>query len=219
MHIQKINEIIKSQILDNQLSDNVLHNLYIKSKSVKDKINYTRNILYKVGISKQKTNIIIKKLTNILIPPGTKSAIRGNLFNTLVAKELKKQINRSGYNKHVELFIEKKIPNISELHEIPDWYIKYNNNYLVGYNQYSLIGGGHQINRAGKYILDENLHQKLAINNIKLVCIIAENTTINSTKNKAFTIFDNGFTKKRLYYIGGIKEILHSFLITTKVII
>ena len=212
MLIDDINKHITDQILIfEELSDNSLHNLYIKSKSVQEKLNYTYDILTKASISKQKINFIIKKLTNILIPAGTKSSIRGNLFNKLISCELNKQIKRS--SKNIEFFIETKIPNTPELHEIPDWYIKYNNKYIVGYNQYSLIGGGHQINRASKYILDENIHIKLAKKNIKLVCIIAENTIIKSTKNKAFTIFNIGFSNNRLFYIGGIKNIINNLLL------
>ena len=191
------------------LDDKDLQNLYINSKSVKEKIEYTRTVLENANISKYKINTIIRKLTHILIPAGTKSTIRGNLFNKLVIKELIKQIKRLSNCKKYELHIEKKIPNTPELTEIPDWYIKYNKKYIVGYNQYSLIGGGHQMNRAGKYILDDRLHNTLASKNIYLVCIIAENVIIKSTKNKTYTIFDKGFTNDRLFYIGGIKNIFN----------
>ncbi len=54
--------------------------------------------------------------------------------------------------------------------EIPDWYIleKSTKKVIIGMNQLDLIGGGQQINRGYKYLID-NKHNTI---NSKLLCVI-----------------------------------------------
>jgi hypothetical protein len=198
----ELNKFIKEQYKElPELNDEYLIANYCKSKSVIKRNNLIKSILLDAGLSHSKCCEISRKLLiNVIVPPGTKSTIRGNRFNNIIAKELKK------YTKKLSLEIEVKHPMF---HEIPDWIISKNNKILVGFNQISLFGGGHQLNRGSKYILDESFHRKLNKANIKMVCIVKD-LPINKT-GKSRDILLKGIQKKRLYCIGGLKTMINNY--------
>ena len=71
---------------------------------------------------------------------------------------------------------------------------------LIGFNQLDLWSGGHQTNRASKYVKNDDFHEKYKKYNIKIISIICTKIEISSRKNKVFTLFKEGIEKQRLFY-------------------
>ena len=102
---------------------------------------------------------------------------------------------------------ERKTPFVNT-DEIPDWYIhdKFTNKTIVGMNQVDLWGGGHQTNRASKY-LDEKYNTR----NYKIICVVANETKVDNYKSKKYNIFNTGFKNDTLCYLGNLKNIVKRF--------
>lgn len=194
---------IKEQYKDlPNLTDDMLIADYYKTKSVKKQLDNIKKVLEEYKISHVNCCKIAKKL--LVIPPGTKSHIRGCKFNDIISIEIKKSIKRLKLN--LDFKLEKKHDSF---HEIPDWIISNDKKTLVGYNQISLFGGGHQLNRGSKYILDDTLHKKLNKKRIKMVCIVKD--IPKSKKGKSYDILLKGIEKKRIYCIGGIQKLIKEY--------
>jgi hypothetical protein len=154
-----INKIIKEQICYDtieQLKDDNLLNEYLECDSVKESIETLVNVLKEVKLNDDIIDTIKNKYIMKLIPAGTKGVIRGNKFNQFV----KQNIENLKLDKEIyEVEFEKKCDDL-ETSEKPDWYIKnkINGKIIIGMNQLDLWSGGHQSNRASKYLIDTNLH-------------------------------------------------------------
>ena len=147
----RINKEICYETL-NKLQDSSLLDEYKKCKSVQNEINKLELILEKNNIDINTRKLILNEYLLELIPPGTKGVIRGNKFNSIVKdtiNNLKLDDNR------FDIYFEKKCELILTS-EIPDWYIleKSTNKIIIGMNQLDLIGGGQQLNRGYKYLID-----------------------------------------------------------------
>lgn len=184
-----------------ELTDSKLMNEYKECNSVKNEIKKLENILEKYN-DKDKTQKIIDDYLPNLIPPGTKGVIRGNKFNKLV----KQHITKIGLDtERFEICFEKKC----EFHvttEIPVWYIleKKTNKIIIGMNQLDLWRGGHQLNRASKY-LENNKHNN---SNSKLLCVVCNEIQLKNKKNKIYNLFDIGFNNNTLSYLNNIQNII-----------
>ena len=189
----------------NSLKDKNLLKEYLKTKSVKIKINNLKKLLIKYKINKNKRKLIINDYIYELIPPGTKSYIRGNKFNNIVKENIQK-INLD--NNRFEVCFEKQF-NSNIISEIPDWYIfdKLNNKLLLGMNQLDFFKGGHQINRGSKYLIN-NIHNN---NKSKLLCVIANKIQLKSINNKIFTLFKIGYNNNTLCYLNNINNIIKDY--------
>ena len=104
---------------------------------------------------------------------------------------------------------EKKCEDI-ETSEIPDWYIKNikNNKVIIGMNQLDLWGGGQQINRGSKYLIDCKFNN----DKTKLLCVVCNEIKFKNKKNKAFNFFDIGFKNDTLCYLNTLETIIKKFL-------
>jgi len=198
--LNELNERINNEFnyhIIKSLSDKALLDRFLQSDSVKTRINELTEILQEENISDDIITNIINKYITKLIPPGTKGVIRGNVFNQIIQDFIK---NLNLNSRQFTINFEKKHP-LYNGDEIPDWYINdtYNNKVLIGMNQLDLWSGGAQTNRASKYILQ---HQNT--DNIKLVCVIYKYIQIKSTTNKLYKIFNSGYNKDILCYIGGL---------------
>lgn len=208
--ISAINARIRDEICINsinQLKDENLINEYKQTKSVRAEILKLNNILASHKIDETTRNSIIAEYIAELIPPGTKGAIRGVKFNTIV----KQFISSLNLDPNVfEIAFEKKPTNVT-ISEIPDWYIlnKSNNRLLIGMNQLDLWSGGQQINRGYKYIVDG--FGQTAPNQYKLICVVCNDITIKSDKNKVYRLFDVGFRNNALCFLRGLKNIINRY--------
>jgi hypothetical protein len=92
--------------------------------------------------------------------------------------------------------------------EIPDWYIveKSTGKVIIGMNQLDLVGGGQQLNRGYKYLIDN----KYNTINSKLLCIIC-NYIQFKTYNKKTKLFEVGFKNNTLSYLHNINFIIDNF--------
>ena len=73
-------------------------------------------------------------------------------------------------------------------------------------NQLDLIGGGHQINRGYKYLIDNKHNTKTS----KLVCVICNHTQFK-TNNKKSKLFEVGFSNNTLTYLKNLDNIINSY--------
>ncbi len=200
--INNINDRINSEFCYETfkiLNDDNLLDIYRNQKSTKNKILKFRKILEDNCLCQNVIDNIIKEYITGLIPTGTKSTIRGITFNNIVKNKILS--NEFLKNDRFVVSFEVKVDGISEL---ADWYIydKISKKSLVGMNQIDLWSGGHQINRAYKYLFTEN-------KNFKLICVICNCVFIKS-KNKTYKIFETGFKNNSLCYLttlnGNINE-------------
>lgn len=207
-NITLINNEIKKQINEdilNELTDEKLLDDYLKCKSVNNAIDKLIDVLKDVGIQNNKITEIKNKYILELIPPGTKGVIRGNKFNQIV----KEYITNLKLDKKIyEICFEKKCEDI-ETSEKPDWYIKNkkNNKIIIGMNQMDLWGGGHQINRGSKYLIDCKFNN----DKTKLLCVVCNEIQFDK-KNKVFNFFEIGFKNDTLCYLNNLETIIKKFL-------
>ena len=207
LSMNDINERIKKEICYNTilvLTDENLLNDYKECNSVKNEIKKLNFILDKYLDEEVKQKIIQDYIFE-LIPAGTKGVIRGNKFNSIIKKNI---IDLNLDTERFEIHFEKKC----QLHftsEIPDWYIfeKSTNKIIIGMNQLDLWGGGQQLNRGSKYLLN-NEH-----NNIKskLLCVVCNEIQFKSQKNKAYKLFETGFHNNTLCYLNNLKNIITDY--------
>lgn len=211
LNLEDINYQINKEFCSDtmtKLSDNNLMIEYKKQKSVLRKIKKLENILDKYYDNKIINHSIINDYIFELIPPGTKAVIRGFKFN-LIVKDLLENYIKKKYSDKLNINFEKSV-NIENINEIPDWYITEKNTgkFLIGMNQLDLWSGGHQINRAYKYLHYSNC------SNIKIVCVVANFVKIKSNKNKVYDIFNTGFQNKTLCYIKSLPIIIDDFFVS-----
>jgi hypothetical protein len=212
--IDYINNRIQKEICYdtiNKLKDEYLINEYKESQSVKYKKNEIVEILgkllskYNVDNKDLFINDFLLEYYVKLIPAGTKGSIRGNKFNCIVKKTIQ---NLKLDKKRFEVCFEKKC-NLYITSEIPDWYIleKSTGKLLIGMNQLDLWGGGQQINRGFKYLIDN----KDKSNNCKILCVICNEIKFSSNKNKAYNLFKVGFQNNTLCYLKNIEDIIYKY--------
>jgi hypothetical protein len=189
----------------NKLKDTYLLNEYKECKSVKNEIKKLELILEKYNIETKKKELILNDYILNLIPPGTKGVIRGNKFNCIV----KDTINDLKLNtERFEISFEKQCQTCITS-EIPDWYIleKSTNKVIIGMNQLDLWGGGQQINRGSKYLINNKNNTEKS----KLLCVVCNKININSNKNKVYKLFEIGYSNNTLCYIKNIESIINNF--------
>ena len=78
-------------------------------------------------------------------------------------------------------------------------------------NQVDLWNGGQQINRGSKYLINNKHNNKLC----KLLCVVCNNIQFK-TKNKAYALFNAGFTNNTLCYLGNLEKIIKEYFNITK---
>ena len=74
-------------------------------------------------------------------------------------------------------------------------------------NQLDLWGGGQQLNRGSKYIINSKYNNE----NSKLLCVICNNIELKSKKNKVFNLFNIGFQNNTLCYLNNLQNIIYSY--------
>jgi len=205
--MEQINARIKQEICYDtlhELSDEKLLCDYKNCHSVQNEIKKLADILEKYTDEETKQKIIDEYLLQ-LIPAGTKGVIRGNKFNNIIKKFI---TNLAFDTSRFEICFEKKCESHFTT-EIPDWYIleKSTNKIIIGMNQLDLWGGGQQLNRGSKYI-ENNKHNS---ENSKLLCVVCNEIQFKSIKNKAYKLFEMGFTNNTLCYLNNLQNIITSY--------
>lgn len=206
--ILEINNRIESEVCHEtieKLKDINMMEDYKKCSSVINQIDKLDKILEKHSISFDSRNKIINDYMLELVPPGTKGVLRGNKFNSIVKdKILTMNLDTSRF----EISFEKQCPGYQTT-EIPDWYIleKETRKILIGMNQLDLVGGGQQINRGSKYLIDNKNNTEKS----KLLCVICNFIKFTSKKNKAFHLFDIGFRNNTLCYLNSLNRIILNY--------
>ena len=211
INLDYINNRIDKEICDNtinKLKDTYLINEYKACKSVKNKIKKLELILEKYNIETNKKKLIINDYILDLIPAGTKGVIRGNKFNSIVKETIN---NLKLNNERFEICFEKQC-QICITSEIPDWYIleKSTGKVIIGMNQLDLWGGGQQINRGFKYLINNKNNTEKS----KLLCVVCNKIKFNNNKNKAYKLFEIGYSCKHnntLCYIKNIESIINKY--------
>lgn len=177
---------------------------YINSKSTCHRRQKLRDIIKSsIRISDKKLEILLDKMVPLIIHPGAKACIDGNAFNKEISRFLNLFIKKKPY---LSLDIEKKHPLFDER---PDWIIKNSrtSQTIIGFNQLDLWSGGHQYNRASKYILDDTLHRRMIRRNIKIVCVIKRKPhNPVGIHTKLHKILSTGNSKSRLFYKHSLRK-------------
>jgi hypothetical protein len=188
-----------------KLKDYNLMNEYNECKSVKKEINKLTEILDKHKIETEKKESILNDYLLELVPAGTKGIIRGNKFNKIVEQTIKK-INLNINN--FEVCFEKNCSTCLTS-EIPDWYIleKFTGKVIIGMNQLDLWGGGQQINRGYKYLVNNPINTERS----KLVCVVCNKIKFTSNKSKAYKLFEIGYQNDTLCYLKNLKSIIKKY--------
>ena len=207
LSMENINRRIKEEVCYEtleELTDAKLMCEYKDCNSVKNEIKKLSEVLGKYMDEETKQKIIQEYLLQ-LIPAGTKGVIRGNKFNIIVQNFI---VNLELDTERFEIYFEKKCEG-HFTSEIPDWYIleKSTNKIIIGMNQLDLWGGGQQLNRGSKYI-ENNKHNN---ENSKLLCVVCNEIQFKSEKNKAYKLFETGFSNNTLCYLKNLQNIITSY--------
>lgn len=211
--VEFINNRIANEICHDtitQLNDDNLLGEYRECKSVNNEINILKNILDKY-MDNDKKELIINEYLLKLIPAGTKGVIRGNKFNKIIKQEIENmQLDKERFEICFEKQCQTKITS-----EKPDWYIldKQTNKVIIGMNQLDLWGGGQQLNRGSKYLVNNQTNTA----DSKLLCVVCNEKkfTDSSKKTKPFKLFEVGFTNNTLCYIKNLKNIINNYFVIT----
>lgn len=161
-----------------------------------------------IKISARKKGALVERLMSHFVSHGIKSSLRGIKFNNEVAKKIQPLVRRKP---HIIFSLE---TSHRLLFEKPDWML-YNcrtRSTLVGYNQIDLWGGGHQINRGSKYILDQALHARLSRHKVKLVAVVAGGPSTLTKGTKKYDIVNTGIEKKRLFTPSALPKLIRDFI-------
>ena len=196
LNLQIRNKYNKNIEIWKSLDDKTLYDKYMECQSVKNKINNLKKYLKETNITEEQiTNIISNKdfCLEFLIPPGTKGAVRGNELNNIIKNKI---LSFTFLTEDYDIQFEKKCSNL-ETDEIPDFYILNTKLNKV------IIGGGHQTNRASKYILNNK-----SKDDNKFICLIAEYPKLLKSKNKTYKIFSKGFENNTLLYVSDLESII-----------
>lgn len=206
----RIQEMVCSDTII-QMNDENIHNLCLESPSVKRNIDDLQNIL---SISEtlnkdHKHAFLMENLAKYLIPPGTKGALRGKKFNDLVMKHI---LELNLPESRFEIRFEEKCKHCLT-YEIPDWYIHdtLKNKTLIGMNQMDLWGGGQQLNRGFKYLIDNKLNTKRT----KILCVVCNDVTIKS-KNKVYELLKIGIKNKTICYMTNLEKTITDYFMVDK---
>lgn len=110
--------------------------------------------------------------------------------------------------KRYEICFEKQC-SLVKTSEKPDWYIldKTKNKVLIGMNQLDLWSGGQQLNRGSKYLINNEINTE----NSKLLCVVCNKIIFNSVQNKAFKLFEVGYTNNTLCYIKNLSNLINEY--------
>ena len=203
MNIKIEEQICRDTI--NKLKDENLLNEYKEFSSVKKSIEKLSNILEKHGVESEIKKTILEEYILELIPPGTKGVVRGNIFNKIIKDEIMKmELDTERF----EICFE-KMCSACITTEKPDWFIldKLSRKVIIGMNQLDLWGGGQQSNRGSKYLIDNIYNTE----NSKLLCVVCNDIKFVSINNKAFNLFEIGFSNNTLCYLKNIKHIILSY--------
>ncbi len=186
--------------IESSLTDEALIDEYVKYPSVQKNIKILEDTLKMNNVTNRQIDKIKKDYAKQLVPAGTKGVVRGNKFNNIV-KEI---ILRSFEEDRYEVAFEKNCEFLFS--EIPDWYIKdkVTNRIIVGFNQLDLWSGGAQLNRASKYIMDDNFHLKYQGENIKVLSVVCNKLSVVSENSKSFKIMKYGINMDRVCYIKSL---------------
>lgn len=207
--IAYINTRIEKEVCQktiNSLKDEMLIDTYKQTPSVQKNITKLRTVLAKQHIPEQQQDDIINDYVLELVPPGTKGVIRGNKFNKIVEDHLTYAFQEK--TERFDVKFESVHPSFPTT-EIPDWYIfdKVTGKIMIGMNQLDLWGGGQQINRGSKYLVNNKHNTEKS----KLVCVVSNMVKIRSHKNKVFKLFDVGFENNTLCYLNGLMPIVSEY--------
>ena len=206
MNYKNINERIENEYdedIYNAISDKNLIDIFKKTPSGKQNIYEMEKILKNdENTIDDKINLMLLKF---IIPSGTKGVVRGNEFNTII----KKQILNFNLDSNIFYICFEQNCESEETGDKPDWFIrnKISKKLIIGYNQLDLWGGGHQNNRADKYLVD-NKHNN---SNCKLLCVVCNKTMLTSKKSKKYKHFKIGFENNTLCYPKNLKNIIYTY--------
>jgi hypothetical protein len=168
--------------------------------SVQKRVEHFQKILEQYGVKEEnRRRLIVDELFPFLIPPGIKAKYRGDVFNKIV----KQTLTRKFGNK--VLSFEKKL---KDFQEIPDWILRKNGMTLVGYNQVDIWSGGHQVNRGGKYVMDDYFHRRMKRKNTYVICVVERSWPTKNTKRqcKVSVMIDKGRRTLRLCHVNELIE-------------
>jgi hypothetical protein len=205
--INYINERIEKEFCYEtamELTDEKLIDKYKECPSVIKSISKLDILLLKYVNEEDKDKLLQEYLLE-LIPAGTKGVIRGNKFNKIIEKKINSfDLNKEKFDVSFEKKCEKHMTN-----EIPDWYIleKSTGKTIIGMNQLDLWGGGQQLNRGSKYLINNQNNSE----NSKLVCVVSNKIQLKSNKNKTFNLFKVGFENNTLCYLNNLQNIIYSY--------
>ena len=204
--ISYLNKRIETEVCRktiDSLKDEMLIETYKMTPSVQKNITKLRSVLEKQEISEAQQDNIINDYVLELVPPGTKGVIRGNKFNKIVEDYLLSKFNDK--KNRFDVKFESVHPSFPTT-EIPDWYIfdKITGRIIIGMNQLDLWGGGQQLNRGSKYLINNKHNTEKS----KLVCVVSNMVTLKSHKNKVYTLFEVGFSNNTLCYLNGLMPII-----------
>lgn len=209
MSISRINKIIEQQYSESaytKLSDENLYEQFMTSGSTKRRMSDLIDCLKKCGVEQSTIDSCIKQYCPKLIAPGTKGAIRGNMFNTIVKKRIEKM---ELDNDLFEVCFEKRCRK-QPTDERPDWFIKEKSTQkvMIGMNSLALWGGGQQSNRATKYVREKN--SDMLDGNV-LVNVVCNKIQVKRPNSKEYQLFDIGFRNNTLCYLRGLEKIIKTY--------
>ena len=207
-------DILNKQI--NELYDeDIFMNLNIdieelkKSKVYMNQYEIIKNIIDDIeNINDNLKNDIIERIINNIKFTGYCSKKRGEKLNKIIKNIIEQD---EELMKYVCKFEKKH--ELCDINEIPDFLIEnsIDKKLIIGMNQISFWGGGHQNNRADKYSNYFNLRTNKDYT-VKYVFVICEKITIKSINRRIYPILKNGINSESVCYPTNILKVIKNFI-------
>lgn len=181
---------------------------YAQTASVRRRMEHLESVLrVETLLSSEEIDRVVNTMMPSLIPPGTKAAVRGRVFEGIL-RDVVTGLNLPPDEFSLVFGGSRNVGSRHGITETPDFVIQNAQKTMYGMAQIDLWTGGAQLNRGMKYILHDN-HP-----DTKLLCVIC--TRMPSTLSpgsKAYRMLRHAVHHDRLCYASGLGRIVRDFFI------
>jgi len=197
--ITRFDHCVYRQVMEIPLST------YRRTRSVMDRVDRLESVLrVETALTSNEIDRVVNACMPSLVPPGTKGAVRGRVFEGIVRDTI------MGMNlpddEFSVMFGGRRMDASYKDHgitEVPDFVIRNSQKTMYGMVQMDLWTGGAQLNRGTKYIFHKD-HP-----DTRLLCVVC--APLSLTSPKIHEMLHYAVEHDRVCYVSGLGRIIHDY--------
>lgn len=199
--ITRWDHCVYRQVMDIPLST------YRCTRSVMDRVDRLESVLrVETALTSEEIDRVVSACMPSLVPPGTKGAVRGRVFEGIV-RDVIMGLSLSNDEFSI-MFGDRRMNATYEAHgitEVPDFVIRGSQKTMYGMVQMDLWKGGAQLNRGMKYILHKD-HP-----DTKLLCVVCAPQPPSSASSKIHKMLRYAVEHNRVCHVSGLGQIINDY--------